>query len=124
MSGERAKAYRARDGLVWGVCKGVAEHFEVSVFWTRVAAVVLIPMTGGWILAAYVAAGFLLPPKSAVPIQTEVEQEFYDSYTHSSSMALNRLKRTYDGLNRRIQRVEDVVTTSEYDWDRRLNEHH
>jgi phage shock protein C len=37
-------------------------------------------------------------------------------------MALHRLKRTYDNLDRRIQRMESIVTSREYDWDRRLNE--
>jgi phage shock protein C len=35
---------------------------------------------------------------------------------------LHRLKRTYDNLDRRIQRMEHIVTSREYDWDRRLNE--
>jgi phage shock protein C len=36
-------------------------------------------------------------------------------------MALHRLKKTFDSLDRRIQRMEGIVTAKEYDWDRRLN---
>ena len=37
-------------------------------------------------------------------------------------MALARLKRTYDNIERRIRRMENLVTAHEYDWERRLNE--
>lgn len=37
-------------------------------------------------------------------------------------MALNRLKRSFDNLDRRIRRMEHIVTTREYDWERKLNE--
>ena len=70
----------------------------------------------------YFVAAFLMPLKPVQPIESEEEQEFYDSYTHSGSMALHRLKRTFDRLDRRIQRMEDKVTASGYDWERRLNE--
>ena len=34
-------------------------------------------------------------------------------------MALGRLKRTYDTLERRLRRMEDVVTSRDFDWDQR-----
>ncbi len=37
-------------------------------------------------------------------------------------MAIQRIKRVYDSLDRRIQRMEAIVTARDYDWDRRLNE--
>jgi phage shock protein C len=37
-------------------------------------------------------------------------------------MALHRLKKTYDNLDRRIRRMEDIVTAKDYDWDYRLRE--
>jgi len=37
-------------------------------------------------------------------------------------MALHRLKRTFDNLDRRIQRIESIVTARDYDWERRLRE--
>ena len=57
-----------------------------------------------------------------VPFEEDSEREFYDSYVNSRSMALARLKRTYDNLERRIRRMENLVTAREYDWERRLNE--
>lgn len=63
-----------------------------------------------------------MKPEPVMPLQTDADAEFYNSYVTSRSAALQRLKRTYDNLDRRIQRIEDIVTNREYDWDRRLSE--
>jgi phage shock protein C len=72
-------------------------------------------------MALYFIAALLMKPEPVVPIQTEEEQEFYDSYIHSSKGAVGRLKRRYDILERRIQRMEHTVTAREFDWNHRLN---
>ena len=36
---QRTGLYRSRSGLIIGVCKGVAQYFDFSVFWMRVIAV-------------------------------------------------------------------------------------
>jgi len=63
----------------------------------------------------------LMKPEPAIPVQTSEEQEFYDSYVHSRRGATDRLKRRYDSLMRRIQRLEHTVTSKEFDWDQKLN---
>jgi phage shock protein C len=106
-----------------GVCRGLAEYFNLSVFWVRVVAVAFLLFTGLWpIVGLYLLAGLLMKPAPAAPIRDESEWEFYESYTNSRSMALNRLKRTFDNLDRRLNRLEDVITAKEYDWDRRFHE--
>ena len=112
--------YRSRTGLIVGVCKGV--YFDFSVFWMRAIAVVLLIVSGIWpMLIVYIVAALLMKPEPVLPLKTEEEQDFYNSYTTSRSMALRRLKRIYDHLDRRIQRLESTVTTREYDWERRFN---
>jgi len=115
--------YRSRDGLIFGVCKGVADYLEVSVFWTRVIAAVLVLLSSIWLgIAVYVLAALLMKPEPVVPFKEELDREFYDSYVNSRSMALHRLKRTFNSLDRRIRRMEDIVTARDYEWERRLNE--
>ena len=123
MTQKRTRPYRSRSGVILGVCKGLAAHFEVSVFWTRAATVALFLVTTGWpVVGLYLLAGFFMRPEPVSPIVTEEDQEFYNSYTSSRRMALHRLKRTFDRLDRRIQRMEHVVTGKEYDWERRMSE--
>jgi phage shock protein C len=62
-----------------------------------------------------------MKPEPVIPIQTEGEHEFYDSYVHSRKGAAERLKRRYENLERRIRRMEHTVTAREFDWDRKLN---
>ncbi len=114
--------YRSRRGMVFGVCQGLADHLDVSVFWLRLAAVVVTPISGLWpMMGAYIVAAFLMKPEPVLPLETAEDAEFYSAYTASSSMAVHRLKRTFDNLDRRIQRMEDIVTARDYDWDRRFD---
>jgi phage shock protein C len=118
----RTGLYRSRHGIICGVCRGVAEYLDFSVFWTRMIAVALLIFTGLWpIVGIYLLAMLVMKPEPVVPLESEDEAEFYNSYTHSRSMALQRLKRIYDKIDRRVQRMEHAVTAREYDWDQRLN---
>ena len=116
--------YRSRHGVVFGVCRGLAEYFDFSLVWIRMCFVGAAVFTGFWpALAGYVLAAILMKPEPVVPLETEAEAEFYNTYATSRTMALHRLKRTFDNLDRRIQRIEGIVTAPEYDWDRRFDKH-
>ncbi|CAB1077087.1 Phage shock protein C [Olavius algarvensis Delta 1 endosymbiont] len=115
--------YRSRSGVIFGVCRGLAEHFDFSVFWARTIAVIFLLVSGFWpAIGLYLIATLLLKPAPVVPLETEAEQEFYDSYTHSRRMAARRLKRRFENLERRLQRMEHIVTAREFDWDSKLKE--
>lgn len=117
----RGGPYRSRKGAIFGVCRGLADHFEVDVSWIRLGFIVGFFMTGFWPVGlGYILAAMLMKLQPVLPLETEDDAEFYSSYTTSKSMALHRLKRTYDGLDRRIQRIESIVTAPDYDWDQRL----
>ena len=78
--------YSSRDGIVLGVCRGLADYFDFSVFWIRMITVILILISGFWpIIGIYFIAALLMKPKPILPINTDDELEFYDSYTHSKS---------------------------------------
>ncbi len=62
-----------------------------------------------------------MKPEPVIPIDNEGEQEFYDSYVRSRGVAADRIKRRYENLQRRIQRLEHTVTKPEFDWEERLN---
>jgi phage shock protein C len=120
---ENKQLYRARDGAIFGVCKGLAKYLDFPLFWLRVITVVATILTGAWpIVLAYVIAAVVIKPEPIIPFETEDDQEFYNSYVSSRAMALRRLKRTFDSLDRRIRRMEDIVTQRDYDWESRLHE--
>ena len=114
--------YRARDGLFAGVCKGVADYFDFSVVWMRILVVIAFLFTGFWPVAiVYVVAAMIMKLEPVVPPQNAEETEFYNSYAASRQMALRRLQTSFEKLDRRLQRMEDIVTDPEYEWERRLN---
>jgi phage shock protein C len=119
----RQGLYRSRGGIIMGVCQGIAEHWDFSVFWTRLVFVLTLLFTGFWpVVAIYFLAALLMKPEPVMPFTTDGDQEFYDSYVSSRTLALCRLKRVYDNLMRRIERMEDMVTAREYEWDKKFNE--
>lgn len=117
----RNTLYRSRNGCICGVCRGFAEYYDFDVFWTRVFVVIAASFTGWWpALLMYFIAAMIMKPEPIVPIESDDDEEFYHSYSGSRTMALHRLKRTFDNLDRRIQRLESTVTTRDFDWDDRL----
>jgi len=115
--------YRSRHGIIFGVCRGLAEHLGFSVFWVRVLTVAAFLLSGFWPVGVlYIVLGLLMKPEPVLPLEGEADAEFYHCYASSRSLALQRLKRTYDSLERRIQRIEAIVTSPGYDWDRRFEE--
>lgn len=113
--------YRSRNGLIFGVCRGLADYFDFSTTGMRVIIVIAFLLTGLYPVGiAYVVAGLVMKLEPVLALQNERETEFYNSYTTSRPMALSRLRDTFDSLDKRIQRMESIVTARDYDWDQRL----
>ena len=116
------RLYRSRRGMILGVCRGLAEYFDVPAFWVRVAAVGILILTGFFpIVVIYFVAALLMKPEPAVAFESASDEEFYATYTASRPLATGRLRRTYDTLDRRLQRLESIVTSRDFEWDARLN---
>jgi phage shock protein C len=115
--------YRSRNRSLMGVCGGLAEYFDISIGVMRLLWVLAFFFMGGFpVLLAYIVLGLVMKPEPVVPFHSESDREFYDSYTSSRGMAIHRLKRAFDNLNRRIERMETIVTSKDYDWERRFSE--
>ncbi|OQY51384.1 MAG: envelope stress response membrane protein PspC [Desulfobacteraceae bacterium 4572_89] len=108
--------YRSRRGIFMGVCRGLAEQFNFSVFWVRTIVLLLFLFTGFWPIGVlYIIAGLLLKMEPVIPLENETDQEFYQSYTTSRESAIQRIKRKFDNIDRRIQRMEHTVTSREFE---------
>ena len=120
---ERRRLYRSRDGMLLGVCKGLARHFDLSLGLLRAIVVILFLITGIWPVGLlYLIAAMVMKMEPVVPIRSTGEQEFYDSYSSSRTGALDRIRRTFESLDRRLRRMEDVVTSRDFQWERRMRE--
>ncbi|NJB67841.1 phage shock protein C [Desulfobaculum xiamenense] len=116
-----AGLYRSRNAVFLGVCQGLANHFDISVFWLRFFTVLLVLFTGLWPgVFLYFMAAIIMRREPVVPVHSPSEREFYDSYARSRSLALGRLREKFERLERRIRRAEDIVTSSDFQWERRM----
>jgi phage shock protein C len=119
----RQTLYRSRHGAVFGVCRGLADYLGVSRFWMRIGMLMMMLFSGLWPgILIYVIAALLMKPEPVIPLESDEESEFYNSFSSSRNMALQRLKRAFDSLDRRIQRMEDMVTSREYMWEKRFKD--
>ncbi|TVM16620.1 envelope stress response membrane protein PspC [Oceanidesulfovibrio indonesiensis] len=106
--------YRARDGAILGVFKGLAQHFDFSVFWLRLLGVIFLIGTGFWpAVIIYLLAALIMKPTPRV---------FGDSCDGDPGQPsrASTLKSRFERLEQRIRRMEDVVTSREFQWDSRF----
>lgn len=109
--------YRSRNGILMGVCRGLADYFNLSVGWLRFFVIILFLISGFWPVGVmYIIAGLLLKLEPVSPLRDEYDQEFYDTYTYSRQSAIQRIKRKFDNIDRRIQRMEHTVTSRAFNW--------
>ncbi len=114
--------YRSRNGIILGVIRGISEYFDFSVFWGRTIAVLLLLVSGFWpVTGLYFLAALIMKPAPVLRIDSDDAHDFYDSYVHSRPRAVDRIKRRYDNMEQRIRRMEDAVTSRDYDWTRRFD---
>ena len=120
-SNESNTLYRSRRGWLLGVCQGIAEYRDIPSLWVRLLVLAVFFLTGLYpTLFLYILAALVMKPEPVVPIKSDGEEEFYNSYVDNRSMALRRLKRMFGKLDQRIQRMESFVTSSEFDWDTKI----
>ena len=120
--GTSGKIFRSRNGMIMGVCKGLSDYFQIPVAWVRIVFVVTLFFSGLWpVIGIYFAASFLMKPRPVKPLETDGEKDFYDTYVNSRTGAIRTLKNRFESLDRRIRRMEDTVTTSEFEWDQKMN---
>ena len=99
----------------------MANYSDICVTWIRVAGIAALFLTGFWpLFVLYIVAAIFLKPAPVVEIKTDEDWNFYHAYVSDRKMALSRLKRRCEALDKRTRRVENVVTKREYDWDRRF----
>ena len=114
-----SKLYRnPRQGVIFGVCAGLAEYFGFDRTLTRVIVAAGAFFAFPVIVAIYVLLGFLLPCKTYTgterdepdPVERQVRSRPHDT--------LAGVRYRFRDLDVRLQRLEKYVTSSRYKLDR------
>jgi phage shock protein C len=113
--------YRSRSGIILGVCRGLADYFDFSVFWVRAIVVILFIFTGFWPVGGlYILAALLMKSEPAEYGGRNTKHGCDDRYTRAKNDTADRLRRKWRHLEKRIRRMEDKVTSREFDWNQRF----
>jgi phage shock protein C len=114
--------YRSRSGVILGVCRGLADYFDFSVFWIRATTVILFIFTGFWpVVGIYLLAALLMKSAPKAYDGTGSNRTSGCRYRRNRNDASERLKQKWRHLEKRIRRMEDRVTSREFDWNRRFH---
>ena len=118
----RRGLYRSRDGIILGVCRGIADYFSFSVFWIRAIVVAVFIFTGFWpIIGIYILAALLMKSEPGVPGRSGSKENSYGRYNRARHETAERFKRKWRHMEKRIRKMEDKVTSREFDWNRRFH---
>ena len=118
----RRGLYRSRNGVLLGVCRGVADYFHLSVFWIRATAVILFMCTGFWpIVGVYILAALLMKSGPAESGGRDSKSRTGGRRHCQRNDAAERLRRKWKHLEKRIRKMEDKVTSREFDWNSRFH---
>lgn len=105
MSAYSSGPYRSRNRIFFGVCRGLADYANFSVFWTRVLVVIAFMVSGFFpVGAVYLLLALLM----------KVEPRQYAFAAAPCGPAPS------GGLDDRMRRMERAVRSRQYDWDDRL----
>ncbi|WEK46192.1 MAG: envelope stress response membrane protein PspC [Candidatus Andeanibacterium colombiense] len=113
MNSPRTTLYRDKqNGKLMGVCSGIADYTGVSVGWVRLGALVLIGMTGGWIIPLYFGAGFILNKKPVGLYEDRAEQKYWQQVRQSPKRTAREIRARFRDIDHRLAEVENYYVSN------------
>ena len=112
MNSPRTRLYRDRQhGKLMGVCAGIADYTGVDALWIRLAALLLIPVTG-FIIPLYFLTGLLLNNKPSHLYVDAEEQQYWQRVRQSPRRTAREIRGRFRDIDRRLAEVEHHYVSS------------
>lgn len=119
----RNKLYRdPKNGMIRGVCAGIADYFGISVGIVRVAAVAGVFFFSLPVVIGYLIMGFALNPKPDGLYKSSDEEVFWRRTRVDPSRTVSEIQHKFREVERRIRDAEAYVTSSEFKLNRDFKE--
>ena len=113
MNSPRTKLYRDKQNAkLMGVCSGIADYTGVNDPWVRLGALLLIPLSGGWIIPLYFLAGLLLCKKPDGLYVDAKEQKYWQGVRQSPKRTAREIRSRFRDIDRRLAEVEHHYVAS------------
>lgn len=104
------RPYRRRQGrMIFGVCGGIADHLELPAWALRIGFILLASFNQAFILL-YLALGLFMKAAPRKAFRSFEDEEVYNSYQTSRGNTLDRVERSFENLDKRMQNIETIVT--------------
>lgn len=119
----RNRLYRNKErSILAGVCAGIADWTGFNLTALRLITILLaIPFTAV-IVIGYIVLWILIPKRPVNLFRDEREEAFWTEVRRGPRDGVNRLNQRFRELDRRLQRMEIWLTSSEYRIDRELRD--
>lgn len=117
------RLFRDREnGMLAGVCAGIAEYFGLNRKGVRLVTVLLMlfPPFFAFVVISYVILAIVLPAKPADLYESKEQAEFWRGVSTAPSDVFGALSHRFKELNLRLERMEAFVTSKEFEIDREL----
>lgn len=112
MNAPRTRLYRDKvEGKIMGVCAGIGDYVGVDPIWIRVAFV-LLTLSMGWPLLAYILLAMLAPKKPASLYGDRQEQKFWQGVRQSPTRSAREIRSRFRDIDRRLADVEEHYVAS------------
>lgn len=109
-------------GWIAGICAGIADYTGLDPALVRVAATVLLIFFFVPVLIAYGVCAVVLKPKPSALFASTEEETFWRDVRTEPGAALHGLTARFRALNKRLSRMETLVTSDEFDLRRRFRD--
>ena len=117
------RLYRdTENGIVAGVCAGIADYFGISRRALRWLVFLSCFFAMPAVIISYVVAAFLLPRKPAGMYQSEREETFWRSVRRDPHFTCDDIRSKFRDLDRRLQGMEQYVTSPRFDLDQKFRD--
>lgn len=117
-----AKLYRnTENGLMFGICAGIADYFGIAAWMVRVLAVLGLFMFTMPVVIAYFVAAFLVPRKPDELRLSEPEEQFWRGVRTQPRNTARDIRHRFRELERRLRQIEAHVTSREFQLARDID---
>lgn len=102
--------YRSHDSVLFGVCGGIAEYFNLPPWGVRFLYIFLSFIFLPFMVILYIVLTITLKKRPTRPYRSGEEAAFWSQYGESRPEAMRRLQQRFQTLDKRLQRIESIVT--------------
>jgi len=118
----------SQDKVLCGVCGGLAEYWQVSTFWVRIAAIIALIMWFPLSILVYFVCCWLMPPSDLQGMSREYHQARRaqsgdpgsERRFRTSREAYQYVSDVFNSMEQRICKMEDKVVSKEFQLNQKF----